>query len=291
MKTRELKRYLLSMKGLRESYEQVISQNSTLSKTFQDLSFVDFNAKIGLPLSPITGLASPIFRYELDLFDLIQKYKWLLVNKARKIGVSEIVLRIIAYKCFSDYAGYQVILVAGNREKHARKLMQRFQSLFTNSSGTVLDTTADRMLLTNRTEVIAIPSSSSASRGFERVKCIFLDEAAHFNVIDDKKVYSGLTPNLANTQGDYIIVSTPNGKNGLFHDLWTDHENEFFKHMMPYQISLGLLLDEKMIERAKKDTTIDFAQEYMCQFTAARGTIISEEMVKAMEEKYETWDI
>ena len=279
------------MKGLRESYEQAISRGSTLSQTFQKLNFVDFNTKIGLPLSPITGLPSPIFRYELDLFDLIQKYKWLLVNKARKIGVSEIVLRIIAYKCFSDYAGYQVILVAGNREKHARKLMQRFQSLFTNIPETILDTTADRTLLTNRTEVIAIPASSSASRGFERVKCILLDESAHFNVIDDKKVYSGLTPNLANTNGDYYIVSTPNGKRGMYYGLWMDQENQFYKHMMPYQISLGLLLDEKMIERAKKDTTIDFAQEYMCQFTAARGTIISEEMVKAMEEKYETWEI
>ena len=169
--------------------------------------------------------------------------------------------------------------------------MQRFQSLFTNIPETILDTTADRTLLTNRTEVIAIPASSSASRGFERVKCILLDESAHFNVIDDKKVYSGLTPNLANTNGDYYIVSTPNGKRGMYYGLWMDQENQFYKHMMPYQISLGLLLDEKMIERAKKDTTIDFAQEYMCQFTAARGTIISEEMVKAMEEKYETWEI
>ena len=248
--------------------------------------FLEFNRLIGFPLHPRTKRETKLFQYELDILDLLKKYGNLLINKARKIGVSEIILRIIAFNCFTEYKGYQVMLVAGNREKHAQKLMQRFQKLFERISDEVIDKTADKLVLRNGTEVLAFPSTSSALRGLERVKCIFLDEAAHFNIIEDHKVYDALAPNLDNTDGDFIIVSTPNGKRGMFYDLWTDQENEFLKHAMPYTISLGLLLNEKTIERKKKDRTIDFEQEYQCQFTSAQGAIITEDMIVAMEEDY-----
>jgi hypothetical protein len=253
--------------------------------------FGEFNKLIGLPKHPRTKKETRLFQYELDVFDLLNKYRWLLINKARKIGISEIVLRIITFKCFSDYAGYQIMLVAGNRVQHAQRLMRRFQKLFDNISEEIADKTADRLILKNGTEVIAHPSNDTALRGLENVKCIFLDEAAHFNIINDQDVYNALEPNLSNTDGDFIIVSTPNGKRGMFYDLWTDGENRFYKLALPYTVSLGLLLDKKMIERKKKDRTIDFEQEYMCQFTTPKGAFITGDMIEHIEEDYELEDI
>ena len=250
-------------------------------------NFLEFNKLIGFPLNLQTQIESPLFQYELDVVDLLNKHHWLMINKARKIGVSEIILRIIAHKCFTDYKGYQVMIVAGNRVWYAEKLMERFQNLFTRIPEEVADKTASKIVLRNKTEVLAIPSNSTALRGLERVKCIFLDEAAHFNIIDDTKVYSALAPNLANTDGDFITVSTPNGKRGMFYDLWMNPENNFYKHTMPYQVSLGLLLSKKTIEREKRNSLTDFEQEYMCQFTTAQGAIITEDMIEAMEEDYE----
>ena len=254
-------------------------------------NFITFNKLIGLPVHPRTKKETPLFQYELDILDLLDKHRWLLINKARKIGVSEIVLRIIAFKCFSTYEGYQIMLVAGNRMQHAHRLMRRFQKLFVNINEFVSDKTADRMLLTNGTEIMAMPSNDTALRGPEKVKCIFLDEAAHFNIINDEDVYNALEPNLSNTNGDFIVVSTPNGKRGMFYDLWIDNENRFYKLPLPYTVSLGLLLDEKMIERKKQDRTIDFEQEYMCQFTSAKGAFITEDLIRSMEEDYEMEDI
>ena len=253
--------------------------------------FVEFNKLIGLPKHPRTKKETALFQYELDILDLLDKYGWLLINKARKIGVSEIVLRVIAFRCFSDYAGYQILLVAGNRVQHAQRLMRRFQKLFDNIREEVADKTADRLILKNGTEVMALPSNDTALRGPENVKCIFLDEAAHFNIINDQDVYNALEPNLSNTDGDFIIVSTPNGKRGMFYDLWTDRENRFYKLVLPYTVSLGLLLDKKSIERKKKDRTIDFEQEYMCQFTSPKGAFITEDLIEQVEEDYELEDI
>lgn len=253
--------------------------------------FIEFNELIGLPKHPRTKKETALFQYELDILDLLDKHHWLLINKARKIGVSEIVLRIIAFKCFSTYKGYQIMLVAGNRVQHAQRLMRRFQKLFDNIREHVADRTTDRMILRNGTEIMAMPSNDTALRGPENVKCIFLDEAAHFNIINDQDVYNALEPNLSNTDGDFIIVSTPNGKRGMFYDLWTDRENRFYKLASPYTVSLGLLLDKKTIERKKKDRTIDFEQEYMCQFTSPKGAFITEDLIEQVEEDYELEDI
>lgn len=253
--------------------------------------FVKFNKLIGLPKHPRTKKETALFQYELDILGLLDKYGWLLINKARKIGISETVLRIIAFKCFYDYAAYQILLVAGNRVQHAQRLMRRFQKLFDKISDHVAEKTADKLVLKNGTEIIALPSNDTALRGPERVKCIFLDEAAHFNIIDDSRVYDALAPNLDNTDGDFIIVSTPNGKRGMFYDLWTDKENRFYKLPLPYTVSLGLLLDEKIIKQKKRDRTIDFEQEYMCQFTSPKGAFITEDLIEQVEEDYELEDI
>jgi len=126
--------------------------------------FLEFNKLIGFPLHPRTKRETKLFQYELDILDLLKKYNYLLINKARKIGVSEIILRIIAYKCFTEYKGYQVMLVAGNREKHAQKLMQRFQKLFERIPDEITDRTTDKLVLRNDTEILAFPSTSSALR-------------------------------------------------------------------------------------------------------------------------------
>lgn len=250
-------------------------------------SFEAFNALIGYPRHPKSKELTPLYQYQTDLLSLIDDNSWVLINKSRKIGVSEIILRIIAFKCFNSYEGSQIMLVAGNRIQHARRLMRRFQRLFDNIRDHVEHESSDYMKLTNNTEVFAFPSNDTALRGLENVICVFLDEASHFNVIDDTDVYNALEPNLVNTSGDFIIVSTPNGKRGMFYDLWQDKTNQFYKHEMPWHVSKNLLINERMIDRKKNDMTIDFEQEYLCQFTSPKGSFISEDLIMVCEDNYE----
>src|SRR5437660_220546 len=126
----------------------------------------------------------------------------------------------------------------------------------------------------NGTKVSTYPASAEAVRGPERVICVFYDEAAFAQQLDDSKVYDALKPNLANTNGDFIIVSTPNGRRGIFYDLW--ESGEFFKLEIPYTRAQGDLLSKEFINKEKKDTRIDFEQEYNCKFTTIRNAAIIE---------------
>lgn len=81
--------------------------------------------------------------------------------------------------------------------------------------------------------------------------------------------------------GIFFVSSTPNGRRGIFFDLWHDETNEFHKIMLPYTRSLNKLLDSDYIERKKKDRSLDFPQEYECQFTTPRGSFISSELIES----------
>ena len=97
-----------------------------------------------------------------------------------------------------------------------------------------------------------------------------MSESAFINRLDDSKVYNSVHPNIANIMNaDFILESTPNGKRGFFHDLWTDQSNEYYKLEQPYTVALGKLLDRNTIEAEKQNTRIDFEQEYNCKFSTS----------------------
>src|SRR5438309_10215547 len=90
--------------------------------------FEDFNQVIGLPSLP----ESPgrVFSYQEEIDDAINEHHRVIINKSRKIGVTETVLRSIAKNCFKRYAGYNVMIVAGNRQAQAEDILNRFDKLF-----------------------------------------------------------------------------------------------------------------------------------------------------------------
>ena len=248
--------------------------------------FSDFNRVIGLPSLP----ESPgrVFSYQVEIDDAINKHHRIIINKSRKIGVTETVLRSIAKNCFSRYAGFNVMIVAGNRQKQAEDTLSRFDKLFhkgfTDLDGVkfqhrdiIKKRTKSELVFFNDTKVSIYPANAEALRGPERVICVFFDEAAHVKQLDDSKVYDALKPNLANTNGDFIIVSTPNGKRGIFYDLWQG--NDFSKLEIPYTKALGGLLSKDLIDREKKDTRIDFEQEYNVKFTTSLTSAFDEDIV------------
>lgn len=251
----------------------------TAPKIPQD--FATLNEMIGLPLHPKTKKPTKIFDYQNELNRIINNYHKVLLNKSRKIGATETALRSVAKNCFERYAGYDIMFVAGNRQRQADRLLTRFDKLFWNGF-TDLNSTkwsyadiitkkfSSSLEFFNGTTIHTFPAVPEALRGSENVICVLLDEAAHFKLLDDRVVYDALEPNIANTEGDFICISTPNGRRGFFYDLWHE-ENEYYKLAQPYTVSYGLLLSESYINSKKNDLRIDFEQEFNCQFTTSQN--------------------
>ncbi|MGI0010385.1 MAG: terminase large subunit domain-containing protein, partial [Nitrosopumilaceae archaeon] len=218
--------------------------SSSKSKPKVTTDFEEFNQTIGLPVHPKTKKPTEIFDYQIKFDGMINTYHKVLLNKSRKIGATEIALRSIAKNCFFRYSGYDIMIVAGNRQHQADRLLDRFNKLFWNGftdlngtkwnySDIIIKKTNSSLEFFNGTTIHTFPAVPEALRGSENVICVLLDEAAHFKLLDDRIIYDALEPNIANTEGDFICISTPNGKRGFFHDLWFE-ENEYHKLYQPY---------------------------------------------------------
>ena len=280
-----------------ECYLKEIGQESRKPLPNLPKDFERFNKIIGLP--SVADKPPTIFSYQKEIDLAINENHKVLINKSRKIGATETVLRSIAKNCFERYAGYNIMIVAGNRQAQAEELLTRFNKLFEKGfvdlDGTkytyhdiIKKKTKSELVFFNDTRIHTYPAVAEALRGPDRVVCVFLDEAAHFKQNDDSVVYDALKPNLANTNGDFVIVSTPNGRRGIFYNLCK--EGTYKKLELPYTLALGHLLSEEFIADEKEDPRIDFEQEYECKFTSISSHAIDIDAIIYKPEELNQWE-
>ena len=203
------------------------------------------------------------------------------VNKSRQIGYTEIVLRILQFLCFTKYQGGKIMIIAGTREKTSKKIMHRFKQLFNNIRTTVLDDRNDlKMKLTNGTEIEALPSNSDAIRGDTKINCIFIDEAAHFNRIDDSIVLDAIEPIVMTNKSDIFMISTPNGPQGFFYNV-DINDSDYTKLKADIWDAAGYIYTKEEAEKELQRVDMDTDQEYHNKYTTGRDSIwgeVSDEM-------------
>lgn len=198
-----------------------------------------------------------------------------ITNKSNKVGVTENFLRInIRRATIGDCSGFQ-ILYGSSKEKMANENLKRTAQIFRESR--VLepmladDPTDSYIRLVNGTEFIALPRKVSSFRSWPRVKAVFLDEAAHYELIDDKSFFAAALGRLANTNGYLDIVSTPHGQRGYFYKTYTDAVAgaNGFKHWEIHYtagVQAGLISQEFIDEARKSMSPALFSQEFECAF-------------------------
>jgi len=107
----------------------LISDSSQLD-IFKGKTFLEFNKIIGLPVK--NGKEDPIYHYELDVIVKIESNRNIWIKKSRGIGITELVLRYLAYKIVSsnELEYKKIMIVSGTMLKHANDVKERMQSLF-----------------------------------------------------------------------------------------------------------------------------------------------------------------
>jgi phage FluMu gp28-like protein len=216
--------------------------------------------------------------YQVELFNLTDSRlaPKRIINKGRQMGFTEIFQRINAYGGFHWYRGRKIINIAGTREKTAKEIQHRVRALFNNIENQIADNGTDLWFkLKNGTEYMALPSNPQSIRGLTKVGKIGVDEAAHFDLVDDTPVLDAIIP-LAQTNGaDLDIYSTPNGPRGFFYHLYTG-DNDFLKKEYPIMAAIGTLYTASQVEKMLADPTIDVQQEYLCKFTTGRNSFFGD---------------
>lgn len=120
----------------------------------------------------------------------------------------------------------------------------------------------------------AIPTSDDAGRS-EALSLLIVDEAAFVRNFDE--LWTGLYPTLS-TGGRAILISTPNGVGGMYHQIYTDGEagiNEFNAIRLPWDVHPEY--DQAWFEQQAKNlgSRRRVAQELLCDFVTSGDTFLS----------------
>jgi hypothetical protein len=128
--------------------------------------------------------------------------------------------------------------------------------------------------LENGSRIVTLPGTEKTIRGFSGAALLIVDEAAR---VDDG-LYFAVKPMLAVSGGALIMLSTPNGKRGVFFEEWIGGAGwerfEVPASQCP-RISPTFLEEEQRSLPARV-----YRQEYECSFEETEDSVFSYELVE-----------
>jgi hypothetical protein len=162
------------------------------------------------------------------------------------------------------------VLVVAPGERQAKLLFSKARRLY-EQAGHPLPAHSHRrtgLELANGSIIEALPAVERTTRGYS-VDLLIVDEAAAVADMD----YHGILPALIATQGEQVLLSTPRGKRGFFHEIW--HSDDYWQRMMVRSDEVGRIRPEDLEVFRSTMPEQYFEQEFYCEWLETEGSLFS----------------
>lgn len=221
-------------------------------------------------LDPVAfSLATGINPDETQARLLRTKSRRVLLNCTRQWGKSTTASRKALHGALFEPPGLTLLLSPSLRQSGElfRKVEAAIEAL---PQGYVQVVEHNRTSITFRSgaRIVSLPASKDTIRGFSAPRRIIEDESAY--VAD--ALFASVRPMLAVSDGQYLAMSSPNGRRGHFFDGWTKGENV---ERIEVQAKDCSRISAAFLAQERRDMGPDlFAQEYCCAFIdGAQGKV------------------
>jgi Terminase large subunit, T4likevirus-type, N-terminal len=179
------------------------------------------------------------------------------------------------------------VLVVAPGERQAKLLFSKALSLY-RQAGYPLPARSERrtgLELSNGSVIEALPAVERTTRGYS-VDLLLCDEAAAVPDMD----YHGILPALIATRGEQVLLSTPRGKRGFFHEIWHDEDSSStslgdeggdWQRVMVRSDEVSRIRPEDLeIFRSTMPEEF-FQQEFYCEWLDAEGSLFAHDDIQA----------
>jgi hypothetical protein len=169
------------------------------------------------------------------------------------------------------------VLLLSPSDRQSAELFRKVVALYDACGRPVPTTsrTARRLELSNGSRVVSLPGTERTVRGFSEVSLLVIDEAAR---VDDA-LYYAVRPMLAVSGGRLVVLSTPYGKQGWFHDEW--HSEATWERIRVPATDCPRISAEFLESERRSLGKRWFAQEYLCEFAETFDAVFSWEVIQA----------
>ena len=195
----------------------------------------------------------------------------ILLNMTRQAGKSTTTALIALHTAMYRPGGLILLFSRGDRQSGELLLkIQEFIGAMTQPP-TLTKESATEIRLANKSRIVSLPGNADSIRGYSAPVLIIEDEAGF---VDDALTEAYL-PMLATSNGRLILMSTPNGKRGHFHALWTSMDPRWHRERITAsecpRISAEYLADMRSHYGPWK-----YKQEFECAFVEANDQFFSD---------------
>jgi hypothetical protein len=230
------------------------------------------------------GMQMPLFDYQKIICDALQhQTRHLWIKKATGLGITELMLRYMAWLCLRDNGlrGSQMCIVTGPRIDLAITLIDRIKKLF--PTPPIHFDSKETVVELNGVKIEAFPSHHlDAMRGLPDVSFILIDEADFFPPGEQQDARSVAERYIAKSDPYIVMVSTPNAPGGLFEQIEKEEPSLYEKIFLDYRVGLGKIYSEEEIARARASPSFD--TEYNLKYLGGIGNAFEIKYIQRAEE-------
>lgn len=196
-------------------------------------------------------------------------------NASRQAGKTGVAATIACHTALAEAGALVLILSPGLRQ--SGEAFRRVLDVYRAAGRPVLPETENRLTLelANGSRVVSLPGSERTIRGYAGVRLLVIDEAAR--VLDD--LYHAVRPMLAVSRGRLVLLSTPFGQRGFFHQEWTEGEG-WDRYLVPATM-VPRISAEFLAEERRSMGDLFYRSEYLCQFCDTEESAFSSEHIAA----------
>jgi hypothetical protein len=214
------------------------------------------------------------------MYPFKEKHLW--IKKATGLGVTEFMLRFMAWLCLNndDYRNSQMVIVTGPNQELAIKLIKRMKALFESKLG-IMFYGKETVLELNGRNIEAYPSNHIDSfRSLTNPKLILVDEGDFLPKFQQEDVRHVAERYIAKSNPFIVMVSTPNAPGGLFQKIEQEpFETCIYKKMfLDYLWGVGKIYTEEEIENAKISPS--FPRECQLRYQGLIGNVFSTQSIE-----------
>lgn len=252
---------------------------------------------------------------QLELWELHQTYKLIIILKSQKIGISSLCILITLYHALTDCMGMELIIQAQSDEQaksHAQDLRRiignsiKYKDYLISKSYTSLGllkdevTTVHKIWLHNTknprtpTKIIVVGMSQGALLSHKRVGFIWSSDMTISELTSERKtsVWAAMLSRRANTRGPVIIECPARSPEGPIYGAWEryqkqlendediSYDNDF--HCFEFGYKKGIkdgFFDEAFIEAEKRRLGPVFGTFYNADWFASGQTWYARNML------------
>jgi phage terminase large subunit-like protein len=213
-------------------------------------------------------------QWQADL--LRSKAQQMILLCSRQAGKSTVSSYLAVHQAV--YTQNSLILVLSPSQRQSSELFRGIKDVY-NSLHDTCETESESALqleLSNGSRIVALPGKEATIRGFSGVDLLIVDEASR---VPDE-LYQAVRPMLAVSGGRIILLSTPFGQRGFFHEEWTSKDESWHRtKITAYQcprIPINWLEQER-----NRIGDYWFRQEYLCEFVDTQDQLFSSDDIRA----------